>query len=342
METQTLNEIVRQSNPDTLAAVNAMLSGDAAEAFFRLDVGGGAIVEDPETDIRHAKMARDFVRLTPEQRAATLVLDPTRVGRHQLTDAIRLALIREGQLGSEAVTASVLEARGLTRAEAARATSYAPGDTITFRQRSKRYGIAAGTGYTVQQASQNQVRLIGPGGKAITWTPSRWGAEHAEAFTEAEVEFRAGDRVQFARNNRRAGRLNGMVATVLAVEPERGGMTLAMPDGSTQALDLRRLADRHIRMGWVQTIHSSQGATADRVMAHLESFRANTVDASSAYVAISRARDHATIYTDSRSRLTAALNIRDGAQIAALDEALDLPLEHMPFLASIPFTYVTE
>jgi len=61
-------------------------------------------------------------------------------------------------------------------------------------------------------------------------------------------------------------------------------------DGQRQRLDLGKLADRHIRPGWVHTIHAAQGATADRVMAHMESFRTNTVDTRAAYVAISRAR----------------------------------------------------
>lgn len=59
-------------------------------------------------------------------------------------------------------------------------------------------------------------------------------------------------------------------------------------------------------------------------MAHLESFRANTVDAASAYVAISRARDGAAIYTDSRAKLTEALGLRDGAQVGAIDETIML------------------
>lgn len=84
-------------------------------------------------------------------------------------------------------------------------------------------------------------------------------------------------------------------------------------------LDVAHLADRHVRPGWVRTIHSAQGATAERVIAHLEAFRANIVDAGAAYVAISRARFHAAIYTDSRASLTEALGIRDGAQIGAVD-----------------------
>ncbi|WP_369692517.1 hypothetical protein [Erythrobacter aureus] len=55
------------------------------------------------------------------------------------------------------------------------------------------------------------------------------------------------------------------------------------------------------------------------MMAHLESFRTNTVDAPAVYVAISRARDTVALYTDSRSRLTEALGLRDGAQVGAID-----------------------
>ena len=84
----------------------------------------------------------------------------------------------------------------------------------------------------------------------------------------------------------------------------------------------RHPAERYIRPGWVRTIHSAQGATATHVIAHLESFRANTVDARAAYVAISRARDGAAIYTDSRAKLTEALGLRDGAQVGAIDETL--------------------
>lgn len=92
---------------------------------------------------------------------------------------------------------------------------------------------------------------------------------------------------------------------------------------------MTHLADRHIRPGWVRTIHSSQGATCDRVMTHLESYRANTVDARSVYVAISRARQSATLYTDSRPSLIEALGIRDGAQHGALDQTFPREREGM-------------
>lgn len=163
----------------------------------------------------------------------------------------------------------------------------------------------------------------------MDWLPARWGGDQAEAFDEVAIELRTGDRVQFTRNNRRADRNNGDIATVRAIDPQGTSILVEKGDGSEQMLDLNRLADRHLRHGWVRTIHAAQGATADRVMAHLESFRANTVDAPATYVAISRARDHVALYTDSRAKLTEALGLRDGAQVGAIDEMQTIG-KHLP------------
>ena len=62
------------------------------------------------------------------------------------------------------------------------------------------------------------------------------------------------------------------------------------------------------------------------MLANLESFRANTVDARSVYVAISRAMIGAAVYTDNRASLTEGLGIRDGAQVGAIDEAMKVPV----------------
>jgi ATP-dependent exoDNAse (exonuclease V) alpha subunit len=330
METAVLDEIVRQSNQHTRKAVEAMLAGDAAAAFDALDAGGGAIVEHDEDDMRHALIARDFAKLSPEERAATLVLDPTREGRQRLTDSIRLALVRDGTLGEQAILASVLEPVGLTRAEARNAASYQRGQIVTFRKGSGKGQPRPGIGYRVDtvDGEAGTVRLIGPKDKPLLWLPAVSGGDQAEAFWEVEQEFRTGDRIQFTRNNYAAKRLNGHTGTVVELDAASGTMLVErQQDGERQRLDLSKLADRHIRPGWVQTIHAAQGATAERVMAHMESFRTNTVDTRAAYVAISRARSHAALYTDSRARLAEALGLRDGAQVGAIDEIMEQRLQ---------------
>lgn len=95
--------------------------------------------------------------------------------------------------------------------------------------------------------------------------------------------LRTGERIQFIRKNYAAKRLNGRTAEVLAINAEEGLVVVGMKGGKRQTLDMSNVADRHIRPAWVSTIYAAQGATCDRVMAHLESFRRN-VDANLAYV----------------------------------------------------------
>jgi conjugative relaxase-like TrwC/TraI family protein len=353
MLTYKLEEIVRQAEGHTRTAVEAMLARDARKAFEALDAGieeslpDGArkvpgadrrgVREYADTPTRQAIIAHDFAGLSREERAGTLVLDPTRQGRQELTDAIRLALRQDGTLGEDALVAAVLEPRGFTLAEAKRADSYQPDDIVIFRK-SEKGKPRPGKGYRVDavDTQTGTVRLVPDQGRIHDWQPARWGADQADVFTEVDVEFRAGDQVQFTRNNYRASRLNGHTAEVVAIDPQGSSLIVERPDGKRHMLDMAHLADRHVRHGWVRTIHSAQGATSDRVLAHVESYRANIVDARAVYVAISRARKLATLYTDSRADLTEALGLRDGAQVGAIDQTMrrDRQTATMPIKAA--------
>lgn len=161
------------------------------------------------------------------------------------------------------MVACVLEPRGLTRAEARLTASYQPGDIVAFRK-SEKGRPRAGIGYRVEavDAERGTVRLVPDKGKAHDWQPARWGSAQAEAFVEVEQEFRAGDRIQFTRNNYRAERHNGDTAEVVAIDPQGASMVVEREDGRRDMLDLAHLADRHVRPGWVRTIHSPQGRRA--------------------------------------------------------------------------------
>jgi len=300
--------------------VQATIAGDGRRALEALDRGGGKVTEIADAGDRRAVMARDFARLTARERDRTLVMDTTRDGRELLTQAIRAELRRDGTIGEHQVSAATLESRGLTREEARHARGYEAGDVVTFRRGYERQGIEKGEAYRVARvdAAANRIELRDREGRAIDWKLDKWGRGQAEAFAERQREFAAGDRVQFTRNDREAGRINGATATVKAIDAEARTMTVKDARGREHVMQLDRAGDRHIRHGWVGTVHGSQGATADRSMTHLESFRANTVDAKTAYVAISRARKGAALYTDSREGLANAIETRTGERTTAL------------------------
>lgn len=320
MTTHVLDAIVRQENRLTREAVEATIAGDGRRALEALDRGGGRIAEIEQAGDRRAAMARDYAALSPKERTRTLVMDTTREGRERLTQAIRAELRRDGTIGEKGVTIATLENKGLTREEARHARGYDAGDVVTFRRDYERCGIEKGQAYRVGKvdAAENRIELRDRAGKTIHWRLDKWGRGQVESFTEHTREFARGDRVQFTRNDREAGRVNGTTATVTAIDEERRTMTVREAKRQEHVLQLDASRDRHVRHGWVGTVHGSQGATAERSMTHLESFRASTVDAKSAYVAISRARKEAMVYTDSRDKLADAIEMRSGEREAAL------------------------
>jgi ATP-dependent exoDNAse (exonuclease V) alpha subunit len=132
------------------------------------------------------------------------------------------------------------------------------------------------------------------------------------------MELRTGDQIQFTRNDREAGRVNGLSGTVTRIDPPRGQATLKLANGREQKLDLSDPRDSHLRHAYVQTAHATQGQTAERVLIHADSRSTNLVDQKMLYVALSRARAEAVVVTDNKDRLVRALYERAGEKQTAM------------------------
>src|SRR3546814_42032 len=128
METAKLAEIVRQTNTATKDAVLASIERDAKKALAALDRGGGQIVENADRSTRFAAIAERYAEMDKEARTRTLVIEPSREGRDDLTADIRDALTRSRALTGPAVAVESLANKGLTRAEARDPLSYDKGD----------------------------------------------------------------------------------------------------------------------------------------------------------------------------------------------------------------------
>jgi conjugative relaxase-like TrwC/TraI family protein len=317
METAHLTEIVRQTNAKTKEAVEATLEGQIRRAFDALDAGGGKLLEAQTPEARRALIATDYAALSAQERARTIVIDPSREGREALTVEIRQRLIEQGALGNVAVTASTLAAKDLTKAEARLAESYEPGEVVIFNQRDGERGIRRGEAFTVAavERREGRVSLVSAQGRRLEWAPGQWG--QTEVFVQTSREFREGDRIEFTRNDHAAGRANSAQADVTRVL-DRQSIEVQRADGRLEVLALGVARDQHIRHAYVQTAHAAQGRTADRVMVHAESGRANLVDQASIYVALSRARLEAGVYTDDRGKLAAGVAEREARPAVAL------------------------
>ena len=321
MPTAKLAEVVRQTNADTREAVMASIEGHAGKAMVALERGGGQVLEAASTDERLALLADRYTGMSPDQRAKTLVIEPSREGRDRLTGLIRENLAAKGELSSSALVFESLEAKGLTRAETREATSYAIGDTVRFTRDYAAKGVSRGEALRIASIDpdRNRMALAGPDGAKIDWHPRQWGAGHVEGYAPRTMELREGDRIQFTRNDGGMGRTNGLLGTVTDIDPYQSRATVKLANGREQQLDLAHPRDAHLRHAYVQTAHAAQGQTAERVLIHADSRSTNLVDQKMLYVALSRAKSEAVIVTDDRERLVAAIYERAGEKQTALE-----------------------
>ncbi|MDI7862378.1 Ti-type conjugative transfer relaxase TraA [Rhizobiaceae bacterium n13] len=146
------------------------------------------------------------------------------------------------------------------------------------------------------------------------------GSERIYQTNDGRRPFAPGDRIVLLENNRDLGVKNGMLGTVLAVEPDAIHMRL---DGNglnrTRNVTIPVKSYQAFDHGYATTIHKSQGATVDRsfVMASA------TMDRHLTYVAMTRHRDQVRLYVgqDELKDLKAlSANLgRSGAKETTLD-----------------------
>jgi conjugative relaxase-like TrwC/TraI family protein len=321
MATAKLDVIVRQTNPLTKDAVEASIQGDARRALDALDRGGGKIIAYADPAERIKVMAKDYAALSPKEQGNTIVIEPSRTGRDALSSEIRTELIASGQLSGAGVTMRTLESKGLTKAEARDARSYEVGDVVRFVRDYPDKGIAKREALAVTGIDpvKNAVALEKADGQSVDWRPRQWGATKSEAFTPNSVELMKGDRIQFTRNDRSQSRENGSGAQVITVNPENRTARIRLDSGTFQTLGLDKSTDQHLRHGYAQTAHAAQGRTSQRVLIHADNKATNLVDQKMLYVAISRAKTSASVYTNDQSKLIIAIKERAGEKQVAMD-----------------------
>ena len=323
METAKLGEIVRQTNAATKEAVQASIEGDARKALAALDRGGGSIIESPDRAGRFAAIAKHYAALDTATRAKTLIIEPSREGRDALTADIRAALSASGALTGPAVAMQSLVNKGLTRAEARDPMSYDKGDMIRFTRDYADKGVSRGEAYRVVgvDPAKSAIALKSENGREIDWRLRQWGAGNSQAFAPQALELKAGDQIQFTRNDREAGRINGARGQVTAIDEQARTATIRNPRGQTQTLNLDAARDQHIRNAYVETAFAAQGRTADHVIIHADSSATHLIDQKSFYVSVSRAKESVAVYTNDRAKLVSAISERAGQVQTAIGQA---------------------
>src|SRR5262249_52583573 len=194
------------------------------------------------------------------------------------------------------------------------ANAYVPGeDIIRYNRASKVYGVEVGEYalVTAKNHRDNEITVHFENGRELTYNPTRLSG--VSVYREAEREFAEGDRIQFRPPFTEKRVANGELATIAKIGDEE--MTVKLDGG--RGLSFEKDHFRHIDHGYAVTSHSSQGTTVDRVLINADTSESRVLlNDRMAYVAVSRAREDAVIYTNSIEELKGALDRRADKETA--------------------------
>ncbi|EFD2090713.1 protein traI [Escherichia coli] len=160
-------------------------------------------------------------------------------------------------------------------------------------------GISKDDGLITLEDAEGNTRLISPR-EAV--------AEGVTLYTPDKIRVGTGDRMRFTKSDRERGYVANSVWTVTAVS----GDSVTLSDGQ-QTRVIRpgqERAEQHIDLAYAITAHGAQGASETFAIA-LEGTEGNRklmAGFESAYVALSRMKQHVQVYTDNRQGWTDAIN----------------------------------
>src|SRR5437016_2502714 len=311
--TARLDEIVRQKDPALREVVEQLSCGQVRDAMEQLDAQG-RVHEIPDGGERLREIAREYAN-KPE---GTLVVSPDNKSRREINQGIHREMQARGQVDTHEHKQRVLVARQeITGADRQWAAQYEVGDVVRYTRGSKTHGIGAGEYARVERTNEkeNLVTVKRENGERVSYDPRR--LHGVTLYRETERAFSQGDRVQFTAPNREQHIANRELGTIEKID-NSGNLQLHLDSGRTVVFNIKE--NPHLDYGYAVTSHSSQGQTADRVLVHVDTMQAGEklVNRRLAYVAVSRGRYDAQIYTNDRANLVHGLG-RDVSHGSAME-----------------------
>ena len=339
MQTSRLDRIMRQKDPELRRAVE-LFANNETEKGVALLAEQGRVTEIASANERIAAIARDYAA-QPEN---TIIVSPDNRSRRQINESVRAELRRNGTLVADGHELRVLDHRSdMTGADRTWAARYTVGDVLHYHTGSKTEGIERNSFARVREvdARANALTVELANGTSVTYDPRR--LRGVNVFTETVREFSTGDRIQFTEPNKTLGVANRDLGTIAAID--NGQMAVRLDGKQPREITFDTAQFRQFDHGYAVTSHSSQGLTAGRVLANIDTESTRMlINTRLAYVAVSRASDDVRIYTNDAETLgqrlaadiskTAAVDFRPPSSTEQAREVVQLFREHQPGTAT--------
>ena len=285
-----VTEILRQQG-DYKKAAQALSEGRIEDGFEELDKLGW--IREVEGGDRDKQLASAYLEAIVEKKRggvakSALVVSPTHAEGDRITQAIREGLKAKGKLGEEHLVGVWIPAH-LTDAQKADATQYEPGYLLQFHQNAP--GYKKGSRLIVGEAVKPPTQL----------------ANRFEAYRPVQLALAVRDRVRVTAGGKtKDGKHKLSNGSLLNVQGFTARGDIIVDHGWVIDRDFG-----HLSHGYVATSHASQGVTVDKVFIGMSSESFPATNQRSAYVAITRGKEQAVIFTDDKEELLNAVSRPD-------------------------------
>jgi ATP-dependent exoDNAse (exonuclease V) alpha subunit len=301
MKTVSLDQIVRQKDPQLRNVVEQLARGDVGSAVKQLDEQG-RVHQFQGREERINAIAKEYAK-APE---ITLLVSPDNRSRTEINGRIHAELQQRGIVGKEEHPVQTLVQRQeLTGAARTWAEKYEVGDVLRYSRGSKETGIQKGeyARVTGVDAAHNQITVALLNGRQQSYDPRR--QQGVSVYREEQRGFSVGDRIQFTAPDNELKIANRELGTVEQIDS--GRMNLRMDNG--RSIEIDPVRNPHFDHGYAVTSHSGQGQTAERVLVHVDTELGakDLLNNRMAYVAVSRGAHDAQIFTNDLEKLPIAL-----------------------------------
>ena len=290
-----VTEILRQQR-DYKKVARALSEGRTDEAFVKLDKLGWIREVDDRT--RYQQLAAAYLSAVAEKKKggeykSALVVSPTHAEGDRITAEIRNGLKTRRKLGEEHTIMAWVPAH-LTDAQKADATEYTQGDLVQFHQNAK--GFKKGARLVVREGQLPPTAL----------------ANRFELYRPAPLTIAVGDRVRITAGAKtKDGKHRLANGSLLTIQGFTGRGDIIVDHGW--------VIDKgfgHLTHGYVVTSHASQGATVDKVFVAISSESVPATNQRTAYVAVTRGKEQALLFTEDKAELLKAMSRPDNPMSA--------------------------
>ncbi len=321
VQTVKMTETIRQKDAGLRETARAVSLREIGRSFELLE-REGRLVEISDRDERLKTVAQEYIKFLDRGKTA-LVLTALNQDRTALNHEIRSQRVSRGDL-LEGRPFQVLETTNIHPAWATQADAYTPGQVIVTT--GKIGELKAGTRMEVVGINPEQNTLIAQvteknGSKRRVEIDPGQFSKKLSVYQTAERNFSERDRVVFLKNDRLIGIQNGMVGKIERLD-DRGNLQVKTLEGREIRFHLERgpRSYPYLTHAYALTEYKSQGQTVDAVLWHAQAKdtfqEMNT--ANSFYVSITRARNDAMVFTDSKEDLKEQVS-REQAKTSTLD-----------------------